>query len=283
MNKQITINQHFVPQCYLKEFTTKNDGKTFVFNKKWELLKNKYIPKSILFKELLYEFNLNNPDNKIENFFSKLENDYSVLSKKLLSLSDPSNFSLSNKEQVILLLFVLRLSLWNLSQYDKNKSDDFDNMWKRELELNNLTEEEKKESLRKLEEYNRITLPTVIQVWFNDIFINQILARKKFIFYLSNWKDFFQTSDNPVLEWYTNWTWLFPWTATLADTSYWVALSPFIHLQIIDKIDYENIPNLAICHDINWEKAKIHNREMFIQCKEFVYSISNIIENEKNI
>lgn len=279
MNKQITINQHFVPQCYLKEFTTKADWKTFVYNKKWELLKNKYIPKSILFKELLYEFNLKSPDNKIENFFSKLENEYSILSKKLLSLSDPNNFNLSNEEQITLLLFVLRLSLWNPSQYDKHKSDDFDNMWKREVELHNLTEEEKKESLKKLDEHNRITLPTVIKVWFNDFFINQILARKKIIFYLSNWRDLFLTSDNPVLEWYTNWTWLFPWTATFSDTSYWVALSPFIHLQIIDKIDYKDIPNLAICSDTKWEKAKIHNKQMFNQCDKFVYGINPIIWN----
>jgi hypothetical protein len=59
----------------------------------------------------LYEFNLKNPDNKIENFFSKLESEYSILSKKILSLSDPNNFDLSNQEQVTLLLFVMRLSL----------------------------------------------------------------------------------------------------------------------------------------------------------------------------
>ncbi|MDD2907549.1 MAG: DUF4238 domain-containing protein [Candidatus Gracilibacteria bacterium] len=277
MNKQITINQHFVPQCYLKEFTTKMDGKTFVYNKKGGLLKNKYIPKSIGFKELLYEFNLKRPDNKIENFFSKLESEYSMLSKKLLSLSEPDNFNLSNEEQITLLLFVLRLSLGNPSQYDKNRNEDFDNMWKRELELHDLTENEKKESLKKLDEYNRISLPTIIKVGFNEIFINQILARKKFIFYLSNGKDLFLTSDNPVLEWYTNGTGLFPGTATFSDTSYGVALSPFIHLQIIDNTDYEDIPSLAICSDIKGEKAKKHNKNMFNQCDKFVYGINPII------
>ena len=277
MNLQLTKKQHFVPQCYLKEFTTKTDWKTFVYNKKWELLKNKYTPEGILFKELLYEFSLKNPDNKIENFFSKLENNYSFLSNKLLSLSDPNNFDLSNEEQVTLLLFVLRLSLWNPSQYDKNRNDNFDNMWKRELELHDLTDEEKDGNLNKLAEYNRITLPIIIQVWFDNFFINQILARKKFIFYLSNWIDFFLTSDNPVLEWHTNSTWLLPWTATLSDISYWVALSPFIHLQIVDKTDYDDIPNLAICEDTNWEKAKIHNKKMFSQCNKFVYGINKIL------
>ncbi len=272
--KQITINQHFVPQCYLKEFTTKTDFKTFVHTKNWALLKKKYSPKNVLFKELLYEFDLNRPDNAIENFFCRVENDYSNLSKKLLSLSNPNDFNLTHEEQTILLLFVLRLSLWNPSQYEKNKNDDFDRMWKRELELHNLSNEEKEKSLKKLEEHNRLTLPTIVQVWFNQFFIDQILARKKFIFYLSNWNNFFLTSDNPVIEWYTNWTWLLPWTATLSDISYWLALSPFIHLQIIDKTDYAEVPNLAICNDISWKKTRIHNVSMFKQCKKFVYGIS---------
>lgn len=270
--QQTTIDQHFVPQCYLKEFTN-NDWKVFAYNKFWQQLKHKYLPKSILFKELLYELNLQDPNNKIENFFAKIEDQYSILSKRILWLKDPEDFNLTQDEQIILLLFVLRLSLGNPSQYRNLNNESFNKLWERESSAHNLSKKDKKKSIDNLQEHNRQQLPIAIQVAFQPVFLLQFILRKKFIFIIANEDNVFLTSDNPVIEWCGECTWLFDWTMILSDTNYDVALSPYIYLKIIDNdIDkYSEIKNLSLCHDKNWEISRIYNKKMFEQCDKFVY------------
>lgn len=267
--KQITFDQHFVPQCYLKNFTS-NDWKVFAYNKNWQLLSKKYSPKSILFKNLLYELNLEDPDNTIENFFSRIEDQYSILSKKLLSLKSPEDFNLTQEEQLVLLLFVLRLSLGNPSQYNNLNNKDFDELRMRELEANNLSEKDKKDSLEKLKEHNRKQLPISIKVAFNTTFLTEFMLRKKFVFILTNEDNIFLTSDKPVIERCDKSSWFF--SPILTDTNYYVALSPYICLKIIDKDLDINVSNLSICYDKNWEIGKKHNKLMFEYCKNYVYS-----------
>jgi len=275
-SKQITIDQHFLPQCYLKNFTI-HDWRVFVYNKNWQLLKRKYTPKSIWWKHLLYELNLDDPDNIIENFFSKIEDQYASLSEDLLSLKDVDVLSnLSEENQVSLLLFILRLTLWNLSQYDKINSDGFDDLWKRELLNHSLSIDEKKKSLQNLEEHNRRQLPLSILVAFTESFLSEIILRKKIIFVLSNWSKFFMTSDNPVIERRKRWNWVLGFT-TLGDMNYCVALSPYIWIKIIDKEDEPNIKNLSLLHDKYWEICNKHNQQMFKQSLQFVYSDCNYI------
>jgi len=271
-DKQITINQHFVPQCYLKEFTN-NDWNVFAYNKIWQQLKHKYLPKSILFKELLYELDLQDPNNKIENFFAKIEDKYTILSKKMLWLKDPENFNLTQDEQIILLLFILRVSLGNPSQYDNLNNEDFDKLRIRESEANNLSKKGKKKSLDNLQEHNRQELPIAIQVAFQPIFLLEFILRKKFIFIITKEDNVFLTSDNPVIEWCEKCTWLLDWTTILTDTNYDVALSPYIYLRIIDKDieKYSKLENLSLYYDKNWEISEMHNKKMFNQCREFVY------------
>lgn len=268
--QQITIDQHFVPQCYLKEFTN-NDWKVFAYNKIWELLKNKYLPKSILFKKLLYELNLQDPDNKIEKFFAKIEDKYSRLSSKLLWLKNLEDFDLNQDEQITLFLFILRLSLGNPSHYDNLNNEEFNDLRKRDVEIHNLPEEDKKKSLGELKEHNRQQLPIAIQVAFQPTFLLEFILRKKFIFIFTKEDKVFLTSDNPIIERCEKWTWLLDWTTVLTDTNYWVALSPYIYLKIIDKDTDPKVTNLAICHDKNWKIWKRHNELMFEQCKSFVY------------
>ena len=114
---------------------------------------------------------MEDPDNTIENFFSRIEDQYSILSKKLLSLKSPEDFNLTQEEQLVLLLFVLRLSLGNPSQYNNLNNKDFDELRMRELESNNLSEKDKKDSLEKLKEHNRKQLPISIKVAFNTTFL----------------------------------------------------------------------------------------------------------------
>lgn len=269
--KQITKDQHFVPQCYLKQFTI-NDWKVFAYNKNWKLLNKKYLPKEVLFKFLLYELDLTDLDNRIENFFSKIEDKYSILSNKLLSLKDPSDFDLTEEDQIILLFFVLRLSLGNPTQYQKLNNEDFNDLRIREGKLNNISELDHEKSLKNLQEHNRQQLPISIQVAFQPGFLIEFMLRKKFIFILSSGYDVFLTSDNPVIERCEKWTWLFD-LPRLTDTNYDVALSPYVYLKIIDKtnIQYSKIPNLSLCNDTNWKFSREYNRKMFEQCELFVY------------
>jgi hypothetical protein len=167
-------------------------------------LNRKYSPRSILFKKLIYELNLKDPDNKIENFFKKIEDRYSILSKKLLSLQHPEDFNLSNDEQTHLLLFVLRVALGNPSQHEHLHNKDFDNLRLRELEVNNLSDEDKRESIINLQEHNRQELPISIEVAFQKEFLLELILKKKFIFFIVNETNIFLTSDNPVVQWYEN-------------------------------------------------------------------------------
>lgn len=269
MNKQITIDQHFLPQCYLKQFTN-GDWKVFAYTKEWTLLTKKYLPQSIGYKELLYELNVKDPDNKIENIFSKIENNYADLSVKLLSLSHPDNYSLTEEEQITLFLFVMRLSLWNPSKYDNLNSDNFDALRKRELEVQNLSDEDKRNSLNNLDEHNRRSLPISIYAAFHPYFVNQIILRKKIVFLIS-WGDaFFLTSDNPVVDRCEKWTWILNYP-TLGDINYWVALSPYVYLRIVDKDIDPEVENLSLCKDRYWDIARNHNKIMYKQCQKFVY------------
>jgi hypothetical protein len=74
-----------------------------------------------------------------------------------------------------------------------------------------------------------------------------------------------------VVQWYENATWLFDWMPRFSDINYWVALSPYVYLKIIDQETDPNIKNLSLCCDKNWEIVKKHNQLMFKQCKDFVY------------
>ncbi|MGL5717988.1 MAG: DUF4238 domain-containing protein [Paraclostridium sp.] len=85
-NKQITVNQHYVPRCYMKNFSTiKGNGKkekqliTF-YQFEGELLKENIPTESICYEKYFY-----GEDGKIEKDFSEKEAKWSRVIKDIIS------------------------------------------------------------------------------------------------------------------------------------------------------------------------------------------------------
>lgn len=127
-----TIKQHYVPQFYLRNFEDK-DHKLYVYNRQNE----KFIEsraKDICYKKCLHETPWENANsklgkyvlpNQIEKDFSKQENRYNILLKKIIDIcSEPKNekaLICNQTEKKELGLFVANMLLrnpWSLEQAD---------------------------------------------------------------------------------------------------------------------------------------------------------------------
>ncbi len=127
-----TIKQHYVPQFYLRNFEDK-DHKLYVYNRQ----KEKFIEsraKDICYKKYLYETPWENANsklgkyvlpNQIEKDFSKQENRYNILLKKIIdTCSEPQNekaLICTQAEESELALFAANMllrNLWSLKHAD---------------------------------------------------------------------------------------------------------------------------------------------------------------------
>lgn len=116
IDKQYTIEEHFVPKCYLNNFTNKNN-KICVYDKKY----NYYTYKTstqICYDDNIYETKYNEKlfllRNHLEEYNNSLENVYSPLLKMINKNFIATNFheiSLSQKDYEILDQFTANLIL----------------------------------------------------------------------------------------------------------------------------------------------------------------------------
>ena len=119
MNKQITINQHYIPQFILRNFASsqipyKLEG-FYRYDKKNDTEKflSKEQVKTQCFSKNLYEFILDrkiiskeNPDrNVIENYLSNLENKWNVTTQKVIKKEEVSN----EEKQLLYLLTAIQI------------------------------------------------------------------------------------------------------------------------------------------------------------------------------
>lgn len=85
----MTVNQHYIPQFYQKYWTCERKGSLWEFDKQHKNNSNKGIRmqsiRSRNSQDNLYESDINNPDNAVENWYGKFETRYSVPYKKLIN------------------------------------------------------------------------------------------------------------------------------------------------------------------------------------------------------
>lgn len=138
MNKQITHNEHYIPQTYLRGFSCgDNMLYTNMFNKN---LFNRKVPiSSICFEKDLYEIKADNDDlislNYLENLLSKFETKYSVFRQTLEKevKENRYTFQLSKEQKSFIISFltiqilrqprVLEVSRNYAKEYFKDISD----------------------------------------------------------------------------------------------------------------------------------------------------------------
>ena len=130
----MTKKQHYVPQFYLKNFTS-DDNKLWVFDRvKKEYYRN--APKDICFEKFLYEtpWEDANPklgkyvlENQIEVYFAEKEGEYSSLLKKIIGICrEPQNKNAlicNAQEKKMLASFLTNIFVrnpWSLKQIESD-------------------------------------------------------------------------------------------------------------------------------------------------------------------
>lgn len=130
----MTKKQHYVPQFYLRSFTS-DDNKLWVYDR----VKEKYYfqtPKEVCYENYLYEtpWEDENPklgrfvlENQIENYFADKEGEYSVLIKRIIDICrNPQNKNAlicNHEEKEMLASFVANIFVrnpWSLKQIESD-------------------------------------------------------------------------------------------------------------------------------------------------------------------
>ena len=101
MSKRNTVDQHYVPRCYLENFGTvyeKGNKKKiltsfFQFSEKYGFFKENVPTKSICYKRYYYD-----EDNSIEKMFAAREKNWSILLRKL---SNVESYVLDTKKSLL--------------------------------------------------------------------------------------------------------------------------------------------------------------------------------------
>lgn len=120
--KLTSINHHYVPQLYLKGFTTKN-GKLQVFDKEHlKFKKDKQTPKMVLFEKHRNTIKFEGvATDQVEKFYSFLEtpfgNFFNLVRKGI------SQEELISKEGIYLLKLFVAIQFWRLPLLDKYADD----------------------------------------------------------------------------------------------------------------------------------------------------------------
>ena len=130
----MTKKQHYVPQFYLRNFTS-DDNKLWVFDR----IKEEYYfrtPKEVCYEKYLYETLWKDEDpklgkfileNQIENYFADKEGEYSPLLKRIIDICrNPQNKNAlicNHQEKKILASFVANVFVrnpWSLKQIESD-------------------------------------------------------------------------------------------------------------------------------------------------------------------
>ncbi len=130
----MTKKQHYVPQFYLRSFTS-DDNKLWVYDR----VKEKYYfqtPKEVCYENYLYEtpWEDENPklgrfvmQNQIENYFADKEGEYSLLLKRIIDICrNPQNKNAlicNHEEKEMLASFVANIFVrnpWSLKQIESD-------------------------------------------------------------------------------------------------------------------------------------------------------------------
>ena len=130
----MTKKQHYVPQFYLRNFTS-DDNKLWVFDR----VKEEYYfrtPKEVCYEKYLYETPWKDEDpklgkfvleNQIENYFADKEGEYSPLLKRIIDICrNPQNKNAlicNHEEKEMLASFVANIFVrnpWSLRQIESD-------------------------------------------------------------------------------------------------------------------------------------------------------------------
>ena len=208
----MTKKQHYVPQFYLRNFTS-DDNKLWVFDR----VKREYYlrtPKEVCFAKYLYEtpWNGENPklgkfvlENQIENYFADREGEYSPLLKRIVDIcKDPLNRNAlicSNEEKKMLASFVANLFVrnpWSLKQIESD------------LPLEELKKNEEIQAIEQiiqimgLGDIDSLVKAADKRVWLTEEFDGSRLAPRilemNYIFLVSNGESFITSSFPAIYE-----------------------------------------------------------------------------------
>lgn len=123
----LSINHHYIPQLFLRGFTSE-DGKLQVFDKKYNEFKaDKQTPKTILFEKHRNTININNiRSDFIETAYGKLENAFAEFFNSIRNetLSD----EIISKEGIYLLKSFIAIQFWRLPFMDEFVDDFVKNL-----------------------------------------------------------------------------------------------------------------------------------------------------------
>ena len=101
MNKQITKNQHYVPQCLLKHFCfDAKKGKINVFDIERSVVRDNQSVKEVFSQNYFY-----GKDNKVETFMAKIEGSASKVLDKIVA----GDFTIADEDVLTLHMFILSL------------------------------------------------------------------------------------------------------------------------------------------------------------------------------
>lgn len=206
----MTKKQHYVPQFYLKNFTS-DDNKLWVFDRvKKEYYRN--APKDICFEKFLYEtpWEDANPklgkyvlENQIEDYFAEKEGEYSSLLKKIIGICrEPQNKNAlicNAQEKKMLASFLANIFVrnpWSLKQIESD------------LPLEELKKNEEIQAIEQiiqimgLGDIDSLVKAADKRVWLTEEFdgsrLASRIAKMNYIFLVSE-KESFITSSFPAM------------------------------------------------------------------------------------
>lgn len=170
MSRQLTKNQHYVPQVYLKEWHVEKEKSIILAHKKGSVGYQRRGIKKICSKEFYYDIsndidNNGNNNQTAEQMLSKMEKDYETLKDKIKSDS-----LLNVQDYLNTLRFII--SMFNRNKHVIEKNTDI----QKDMQIK-----------RMLYELNSFELTAEMINMFNTLIIYKNDNNKKFI-----------TSDNPV-------------------------------------------------------------------------------------
>lgn len=196
MNKQITVNQHYVPQCLLKHFgwDAKKGKRINIFDSVRSTVRHNQSIKEVFSQNYFYD-----KDNLVENFISqKIESPASRIIDQIVS----GNFEVISEDRLTLLAFISSLLYRTPEAREKAiafVNAHFELMVRELLRLNGLDPEEASRGAFKFQDPSQVVSLIAVQGTIDSI----ILKDLDFHFVKNETNLEFYIADHPVFTY--NW------------------------------------------------------------------------------
>lgn len=272
--KNIIIDQHYVPKCFLKNHTNSKDI-LWCYDKKFDKIKKVY-PTQTAKEKRMYDYN-DDGSQKIENTFSKLESKWSPVILTFIDdvISNKNNFKLSSTIKDVLFDFIIYQIIRT-----KNTKENI-----KQIKNSLINEYEEYASDKLLKDMNEWD----IEQAFVDLINGDIAERFKknnyewTILLNKNDRHVFYTSDVPVVTYKND-------NADLSEPlSMFIAFHPKVAISIVpvlnDNITIKDKFKLVSSYNQirNYNELQVNESYRYVYCAKKEFKLIDKIKKDKEI